>query len=133
MAIVHSAALACRVAAAVEPVADLLAGGGIHRAGTAQGGEAGVAADPAGVAAGGGQQRGGDLPGHALLGQELFRGGVDDEFPERGIQPGGLGRQLLVAAGRAGHRRPGALGRAGQVLQAEPGRHLHLPLGRQPG
>src|SRR5947207_8720861 len=42
------------VAAAVEPVAELLAGGGIDRAGAAQRGEAGLAADPAGVVAGGG-------------------------------------------------------------------------------
>jgi hypothetical protein len=56
------------------------------------------------------RQRGGDLGGHALLGQELFRGGVGDEFPGRGIQPGDLCGQLLVAAGHAGHRRFGALG-----------------------
>src|SRR5262249_39788037 len=68
------------VAAAVEPVAELLAGGGIDRAGAAQRGETGLAADPAGVVAGGDQQGGGDLSGHALLGQELRRRGAREEF-----------------------------------------------------
>ena len=44
------------VAAAVEPVADLLAGGGTGRAGAAQRGEAGLAADPGGVVPRGDQQ-----------------------------------------------------------------------------
>jgi hypothetical protein len=89
------------VAAAVEPVAELLAGGGAGRAGAAQRGEAGFLADPAGVVAGGGQQRGGDLGGDALPGQKSRRGGVREEFLERGVQPGDLRGQLLVAAATA--------------------------------
>jgi hypothetical protein len=62
------------VAAAVEPVADLLAGGGVHGAGATSRGEAGLAADPAGVVAGSGQQGGGDLGRRAPLGKQLFGG-----------------------------------------------------------
>jgi hypothetical protein len=39
----------------------------------------------------------------------------------------------VVTAGHAGHCRFGAFGGAGQVLRAEPGRQVHLPLAWQPG
>jgi hypothetical protein len=56
-----------------------------------------------------------------------------DEFPGRGIQPGDLGGQILVAAGRRSHRCLGAFGGTGQVAGAEPGRRFRLPLAGQPG
>jgi hypothetical protein len=64
------AELACPVAAAVEAVAGLLAGGGVDGAGAAQRGEARLGAQPGGVVADGDQQRGGDLGSYAGFGQE---------------------------------------------------------------
>jgi hypothetical protein len=58
---------------------------------------------------------------------------VAEQFLERGIQPGDLRGQLVVAAGHAGHRRFDAFDRAGQVVRAEPGCQVHLPLAGQPG
>jgi hypothetical protein len=55
------------------------------------------------------------------------------EFFQHGVKPGDLRGQLLVAAGDAGHRRLGALGRAGRLAGAQPGRHVDLPPGGLPG
>jgi hypothetical protein len=65
----YSAALA----AAVEAVADRLAGGGWDRTGAAQLGEGGLRADALGVVAGQDQQLGGGVRADAELGDQLGR------------------------------------------------------------
>ncbi len=102
-------------------MAALLAGGGVDRAGAAQGGEARLGPQPAWVVAGGDQQRGGDNGADALLRQEPGRGRVLEECLQGGVQLGDLGGQRLVAAGHRGHRGLRAFGRAGQVAGKEPG------------
>jgi hypothetical protein len=66
-------------AAGVEAVAALFAGGGVDGAGAAQRGEARLGAEPAGVVAGGDQQRGGGPGAYALFCQEAGWGGVGEE------------------------------------------------------
>src|SRR6266568_2299874 len=99
------------VTAAVEPVAGGLAGGRLDRGGAAQHREAGVAAEPAGVVAGGDQQRAGAVladpeqrhqPGRRRTGEPVQLGG----------ERGDLGRQGLVAAGEDAQREHGR----GQVI-----------------
>src|ERR1700745_4163456 len=99
MAIVHSAELACRSPPRLSRWRSCLP----EEAST------GVAPHSAAKLAsrraplGGSPRRGGDTRGHALLVQELLGGGVAEEFLERGIEPGDLCGELLVAAGHAGH------------------------------
>jgi pimeloyl-ACP methyl ester carboxylesterase len=54
---------------------------------------------------------------------------VSEEFLERGVEPGDLCGQLVMAAGHTGHRSPSAVGRA---AGPESSRRLRLPGRRQP-